>query len=164
MLRAAVIPALRAAVPAVARAADARRKSLGILSSCLLITVPYTQVSKAVAAGLRVGWGPLLATVAAALAVHCLYLAFNAGAARALGLGGRDSEREARGIRQAVVLCGSQKTLPIAVAVLQQLGPALGPAAGLAVVPCIACHIGQILVDSVLVARWNAEGARASAA
>jgi len=156
--------ALRAAVPAVARAADARRKSLGILSSCLLITVPYTQVSKAVAAGLRVGWGPLLATVAAALAVHCLYLAFNAGAARALGLGGRDSEREARGIRQAVVLCGSQKTLPIAVAVLQQLGPALGPAAGLAVVPCIACHIGQILVDSVLVARWNAEGARASAA
>jgi sodium/bile acid cotransporter 7 len=63
-----------------------------------------------------------------------------------------------------VVLCSSQKTLPIAVAVLQQLGPALGPAAGLAVVPCIACHIGQILVDSVLVARWNAEGARAGGA
>ena len=159
LLPVAAAAALRAAVPAIARAVDARRRALGILSSCLLISVPYTQVSKAVAGGLEVSLGPLLAVVAAALAIHCLYLAFNAGAARALALGGQEGDPGVRGIRQAVVLCGSQKTLPIAVTVLQQLGPALGPAAGLAVVPCIACHIGQILVDSVLVARWSAAGA-----
>jgi len=49
------------------------------------------------------------------------------------------------------VLVGSQKTLPIAVAVLAQLGAAAG---GLAVVPCVAAHLSQILIDSLLVSAW----------
>ena len=58
-------------------------------------------------------------------------------------------------MRRAVVLVGSQKTLPIAVAVLGQLGAAAaGAAGGLAVVPCVAAHLSQILLDSLLVSAW----------
>ena len=69
-------------------------------------------------------------------------------------------------MRRAVVLVGSQKTLPIAVAVLGQLGGAAGGAAGgLAVVPCVAAHLSQILLDSLLVSAWlRADRAAAAAA
>lgn len=58
------------------------------------------------------------------------------------------------GMQRAVVLVGSQKTLPIAVTVLNQLSAKLSGPLGLAVVPCVVAHLSQILVDSVLVSRW----------
>jgi len=69
---------------------------------------------------------------------------------------GASAGRAAASVRRAVVLVGSQKTLPIAVAVLGQLGgaaPALA-GGGLAVVPCVAAHLSQILIDSLLVSAW----------
>jgi predicted Na+-dependent transporter len=76
----------------------------------------------------------------------------------ALRLGGPDAEA-AKGLRRAVVLTASVKTLPVAITVLASLGPALGPAAGLAVVPCMTAHLSQIIIDSALVARWRAADA-----
>jgi sodium/bile acid cotransporter 7 len=59
------------------------------------------------------------------------------------------------------VLVGSQKTLPIAVTVLGQLGGALPDlAVGLAVIPCVVAHLAQILVDSLLVSHWLRQDAR----
>lgn len=58
------------------------------------------------------------------------------------------------GMQRAVVLVGSQKTLPIAVTVLNQLSAKLSGPIGLAVVPCVVAHLSQILIDSVLVSRW----------
>jgi len=58
------------------------------------------------------------------------------------------------GVRRALVLVGSQKTLPIAVTVLSQLGPLVKGPLGLAVIPCVAAHLSQILIDSVLVSHW----------
>ena len=52
------------------------------------------------------------------------------------------------------MLVGSQKTLPIAVTVLNQLSARLSGPIGLAVIPCVVAHLSQILVDSVLVSRW----------
>ncbi len=67
----------------------------------------------------------------------------------------------AEGERRAVVLVGSQKTLPIAVTVLGQLGGALPDlAVGLAVIPCVVAHLAQILVDSLLVSHWLRQDAR----
>lgn len=63
------------------------------------------------------------------------------------------------GIRTAVVLATSQKTLPIAIAVLAQLSGAIGPAAGFAVVACVLAHLTQTVFDSLLVSFWNARKA-----
>lgn len=62
--------------------------------------------------------------------------------------------RAAVGICRAVVLVTSSKTLPIAVTVLSQLSAMLGSGIGLAVVPCVVAHLGQIIWDSLLVSSW----------
>ena len=58
------------------------------------------------------------------------------------------------GIRRACVLVSSQKTLPIAVTVLNGLAPQIGGAVGLAVIPCVVSHLVQIVMDSMLVSLW----------
>ena len=58
------------------------------------------------------------------------------------------------GIKRACILVGSQKTLPIAVTVLNGLAPQIGGAVGLAVIPCVVSHLAQIVMDSVLVSYW----------
>jgi len=58
------------------------------------------------------------------------------------------------GIRRACILVGSQKTLPIAVTVLNGLAPQIGGAVGLAVIPCVVSHLVQIVMDSMLVSLW----------
>ncbi len=71
-----------------------------------------------------------------------------------LRLGGSDP-RVAAPTRRAVVVVASQKTLPVAMAVLGRLGPALGAeAAGCAAVTAVFSHLAQTCVDFALVSRW----------
>ena len=94
-----------------------------------------------------------LALVAgAAFALHLTLLLGNAIAAAFLGLGGRG--RGSRRTRRAVLLATSQKTLPVSVAVLTQLGDTLGEP-GLILLPCIFFHLIQIVFGSFLVAVWR---------
>lgn len=58
------------------------------------------------------------------------------------------------------MLVGSQKTLPIAVTVLGQMGSVLPGPVGIAVVPCVVSHLTQILIDSVLVSFWLRQDAQ----
>jgi sodium/bile acid cotransporter 7 len=72
-----------------------------------------------------------------------------------LQLGGDGSP--ARDVRRAVLLVSSVKTLPVAVTVCSKLAPVLGDAmVGIAVVPCVLAHLGQIIFDSIMVSRWIA--------
>ena len=66
----------------------------------------------------------------------------------------------AEGERRAVVLVGSQKTLPIAVTVLGQLSALLPGPMGIAVIPCVVSHLSQILMDSFLVSWWLKQDAK----
>lgn len=66
------------------------------------------------------------------------------------------------GIRRACVLVGSQKTLPIAVTVLNGLAPQIGGSVGLAVIPCVVSHLVQIVMDSMLVSQWLKQDANMS--
>ncbi|KAJ0101542.1 hypothetical protein Patl1_05899 [Pistacia atlantica] len=49
------------------------------------------------------------------------------------------------------------KTLPVMVAVVEQLGGAFGES-GLLVLPCVAAHLIQIIMDSILVNFWPRKG------
>lgn len=55
--------------------------------------------------------------------------------------------------RKAVVLCASQKTLGVAVAVIELLPESYGDHA-LLVLPCIIGHFAQIILDALVAAWW----------
>ena len=48
--------------------------------------------------------------------------------------------------------------------VLNHLGASLGPAVGFAVIPAVMAHLLQTVIDSMVVAHWNAREAAAAAA
>ncbi|EIE25220.1 hypothetical protein COCSUDRAFT_46640 [Coccomyxa subellipsoidea C-169] len=145
--------AARAFVPGVAGQVDKNKKALALLSACLLALVPWMQISRAVSSTVDVSLTALAKVVAAGVAVHLVYLAFNSAAVQLLRIGGPPG-KESAGERRALILVGSQKTLPIAVTVLGQLGSVLPGPVGIAVVPCVVSHLSQILIDSFLVSHW----------
>ena len=69
---------------------DRNKKALALLSACLLALVPWMQISKAVSSDVAVSLGALAAVVAAGVAIHLAFLAFNMAAVVVLGIGGKD--------------------------------------------------------------------------
>ena len=69
---------------------DRNKKWLALASASLLALVPWMQISKAVSSDVTVSLGALAAVVAAGVAVHIGFLAFNTAAVRLLRIGGRD--------------------------------------------------------------------------
>ncbi|KAG2432615.1 hypothetical protein HXX76_008955 [Chlamydomonas incerta] len=133
---------------------DANRRTLSVISGGLLSLVPWMQVSKALAQGVTVAPAALAAAVAWSLAFHVVYLGLNCGAATVLRLGGSDPAASAA-TRRALIIVASQKTLPVAMAVLGRLAPAVGAeAAGCAAVTAVFSHLAQTCVDFALVSRW----------
>ncbi|KXZ50123.1 hypothetical protein GPECTOR_18g97 [Gonium pectorale] len=146
---------LRAALPGLRTWVDANRRTLSVVSGGLLSLVPWMQVSKALSQGVVVAPAALAAAVGASLVMHALFLGLNVGAAELFRLGGADP-RVAAPTRRALIVVASQKTLPVAMAVLGRLGPVVGAeAAGCAAVTAVFSHLAQTCVDFWLVARWN---------
>ncbi|OMO79085.1 putative sodium bile acid cotransporter protein [Corchorus olitorius] len=87
--------------------------------------------------------------------LHLILLAFNSLALRSLSAvtGGNKSVFAKKENAQAALLVASQKTLPVMVAVVEQLRGAFGES-GLLVLPCVAAHLLQIIMDSFLVNFW----------
>lgn len=83
--------------------------------------------------------------ITAAVGVHLIYLVWNITAATAVQLPFQD--------KKAVVLMASQKTLPVALAVVLFMDEDMWDQ-GLLSVPCILAHMVQVLIDMVIVARW----------
>ncbi len=60
---------------------------MSVLSSMLLILVPWMQISKAVMSGVAISSASLLGVLAAGVGIHLVFLAFNLTATAALQLG-----------------------------------------------------------------------------
>eukprot|EP00873_Tetraselmis_striata_P040831 jgi/Tetstr1/461095/TSEL_006238.t1 len=161
MLPLALGATLRVLVPSIAQAVDSNKKVTTKLQSALLITVPWMQVSASASVLMGIGLGQLLVVAAVGAGIHALFVAFNFACVRGLNMGAELGYAEAQAMQRAVVLVGSQKTLPVAVTVINSMTVWLGPAAALAVIPCIICHIMQIVVDSFLVGHWLRQDAAA---
>uniref|UniRef100_A0A2P2K7Y4 Uncharacterized protein MANES_10G058700 n=1 Tax=Rhizophora mucronata TaxID=61149 RepID=A0A2P2K7Y4_RHIMU len=84
--------------------------------------------------------------------LHIILLAFNSLAVKGLSAvsGGSRSIFTKEENANAFILVASQKTLPVLVAVVEQLGGVFGES-GLLVLPCVAAHLNQIIMDSFLV-------------
>jgi sodium/bile acid cotransporter 7 len=134
------------------------KKRLARLSTMFLCITPWLQLSVASSASLQLTPRLIATGVGLGVGVHCAMLAFNMAVTNLVRFSRRYEEHVA--IRKAVVLCASEKTLPVAVAVIGQLG-VLGAGGGaFAILPCIFSHIIQTVIDSGLVGWWNGRDER----
>ena len=85
--------------------------------------------------------------------VHLAFLGINMSITKMVKFNKDPKEHVA--IRKAVILCTSEKTLPVAVAVISQLGVLTPANMAFAILPCIFSHILQTVIDSALVGHWN---------
>ena len=143
---------IRAIIPGMWRLLDAARLISRLLQQACLVATPWMSISVYADQLGEMHPSALAVAAAAAAALHIALLLFNTVMASVLRLGG-SLPRPAARVRRPVILATSQKTLPVCVAVLDQLGSALG-APGLVVLPCVAYHLLQVLIDSALVAIW----------
>lgn len=140
-------------VRAISNWKDNNRKVLARMSTMFLCITPWLQLSVASAAHLAIGPGLLLTGVALGIGVHMAFLALNMSITKMLRFNKDPKEHVA--IRKAIILCTSEKTLPVAVAVISQLGVLTPANMAFAILPCIFSHILQTVIDSALVGHWN---------
>ncbi len=134
--------------------ADRNRTGLTMFSSLALISIPWMKFSESSEKLSQIALASLALMLLSGLVIHVLYLLLNNGACRLLRL-----QIEAR---KAVVLLASQKTLPVAMAVLAFLPESAvsAEARGLIAIPCITFHLGQIFLDAVIATRWGRAAGR----
>ncbi|CAN6697502.1 unnamed protein product [Malus baccata var. baccata] len=139
----------------VADFVDQNRKLFSKLSAIFLSLVPWIQVSRSRSLLLMVKPPVFLVAIGMGILLHISLFVFNALAVKGVSAlsGGSRSVFSKKENATAVLLVASQKTLPVMVAVVEQLGGALGES-GLLVLPCVAAHLNQIIMDSFLVNFW----------
>ncbi|XP_020580790.1 probable sodium/metabolite cotransporter BASS4, chloroplastic [Phalaenopsis equestris] len=147
---------LRDFIKSVAVCVDKNRQYLSMTSAILLSLVPWMQVSRSKSLLLTVRPEVFATAVSMGVLLHIILLALNTFAVRILSMlsGDEQSILAKRENACAVIIVASQKTLPVMVAVVEQLRGALGEP-GLLVLPCVAAHINQIIIDSLLVNWWT---------
>ncbi|KAI7730037.1 hypothetical protein M8C21_019988 [Ambrosia artemisiifolia] len=147
---------LRESFKGVTNFADNNRKLLSNLNSLLLSLVPWIQVSRSRSLLLAVKPAVFLVAVAMGALLHLILLGFNALSIQILraASGGSKSVFAKKENATALLFVASQKTLPVLVAVVDQLGGTFGES-GLLVLPCVAAHLNQIIMDSFFVSFWN---------
>nr|BAJ16227.1 putative plastid localized membrane protein [Flaveria trinervia] len=148
--------ALRESFKGVADFADGNRKLLSKLNSLLLSLVPWIQVSRSRSLLLAVDPAVFLVAVIVGMLLHIILLSFNALSLQMLSAvsGGSESVFAKKENASALLLVASQKTLPVLIAVVEQLGGLFGES-GLLILPCVAAHLNQIVMDSFFVSLWN---------
>ncbi|XP_073037147.1 probable sodium/metabolite cotransporter BASS4, chloroplastic [Primulina eburnea] len=135
--------------------ADRNRQILASISAILLGLVPWMQVSKSRSLLLMVKPENFLVAVVLGVFLHGILFIFNALAVQVFSLISNGKSTFAKKENaSALLLVTSQKTLPVLVAVVEQLGGSLGES-GLLILPCVAAHLNQIIIDSFLVGLWK---------
>ncbi|KAM0940366.1 putative sodium bile acid cotransporter, sodium/solute symporter superfamily [Dioscorea sansibarensis] len=147
---------LRNSLSGVAEFADQNHRSLSMASALLLSLVPWIQVSRSRPLLLTVHPASFAIAISLGALLHLALLALNTLAVWSLSAlsGGSRSVFSKKDNARAVIIVASQKTLPVMVAVVEQLKGALGES-GLLILPCVASHIIQIIIDSFLVNMWT---------
>lgn len=134
---------------------DKNRKLFSKMSAVFLSLAPWIQVSRSRPLLLMVKPEIFLVAIGMGVILHAFLIAFNALALQGLSIvsGGDQSVFAKKENASAFVLITSQKTLPVMVAVVEQLRGAFGET-GLLVLPCVAAHLNQIIIDSFIVNFW----------
>lgn len=148
--------AFRESFKGIADIVDSNRKLLSALGAIMLSLIPWVQVSKSRPLLLMVKPQVVLVAVIMGVLLHLVLLCFNAISIQILCAvsGGSKSMFAKKETYITLLLVASQKTVSVLVAVVDQLGGTFGEA-GLLVLPCVAAHISQVIIDSLIVSFWN---------
>jgi predicted Na+-dependent transporter len=92
--------------------------------------------------------GQIAVLICLGVGLHFVYLGVNFAAATALRLPLPDFK--------AVLIMGSQKTLPISIAIISFLPRKEFGRAGLLAIPCIIGHVSQLFIDAFIAGRMAA--------
>jgi sodium/bile acid cotransporter 7 len=115
-------------------------------SAFFLCLIPWMKLSESNEALRSLSWEAVLGLLACGIVIHLIYLVLNYSVSHwVLGA--------SLALKKAIVVMGSQKTLPMAMTVLAFFPPSLGEQ-GLIAIPCIVTHLTQIFMDAFLVAKW----------
>ena len=125
---------------------DEHRSQLVIISNLALISVPWMKFSQSSERLAEVDMNELLVLIVACMCLHIIYLILNTGAVKLLSIDWNEGK--------AVILLSSQKTIPVAMAVLAFI-PVAEETKGLIAIPCITFHFVQIIIDALLVTHWG---------
>ncbi|WCJ19084.1 Sodium Bile acid symporter family [Euphorbia peplus] len=125
----------------------------------MLDQVQWIQVSRSRSLLLMVKPTIFLLAIGMGVCLHLILFAFNAAAIRMLASisGGDQTVFAKKENSVAFILVSSQKTLLVMAAVVEQLGGAFGEP-GLLILPCVAAHLNQIIIDSFIVNLWLRKG------
>lgn len=129
----------------------ANKLRLKLLSSALLISVPWMSISAASDTIKQSGGNHIAALVFLGITLHAVLLAFNYGSCVLMD---RIGIKIPLAERKAVVINSSQKTVNTAVSVISFL-PAAVADRGMITVPCIIAHFAQIIMDAFVVSYWK---------
>jgi sodium/bile acid cotransporter 7 len=132
----------------VAAFLKSQKEPLGLSAHVALATIPFMKVGSSRDFIIALDAGSLIGVVATAICLHVFFLcAINASLTPF-------SKSFPLEMRKAVVILGSQKTLPVSMAVLAYLPEELGEKGTIAV-PCILGHLSQLLIDSYVATKWG---------
>ncbi|GBG34764.1 Sodium/bile acid cotransporter 7 [Hondaea fermentalgiana] len=119
---------------------------LKLLSSLMLVLIPWMKISSSAESFSQVDGISFVLMWVTSIAIHVFYLAFNFVFAQYV-------LRMALPEKTAVVIVCSQKTLPVAITILQFLPTEAIGSAGLVTIPVVVSHLMQILIDAVVASR-----------
>jgi len=138
-------------IPGVAPLVKKHKWPLKVVSIYALVTLPWILTSRAKDDGKfdEVSARSIFALLGWAILMHLIFLAMNFGACSAM-VGGK-----LLGVPElkAVVILGSQKTLPVSIAVISALPDDVGES-GLMAIACILAHLSQIVLDAFIIGAW----------
>lgn len=145
LLPLAVGKLLQDLVPPVKRFVRKHKVAFGLVNNGSLIIIVWQTLSRAQDDIIDTPFGQICLLILAGIAVHVVYLAGNFAIGRLIRL----PEREFK----AVLIMCSQKTLPVAVAVIGFLDESKVGSQGLLTIPCVIGHISQLFMDAFIVGR-----------
>jgi sodium/bile acid cotransporter 7 len=131
-------------LPACARFAETWKTQITLTTLAATAAIPWMKISQSAESILRLGPDSLLGVVGVAVGIHLIYLAWN--------FFGTSLFNFQTNIKKSLIIMGSQKTLPVAMAILSLLPPAFGNQ-GIVAIPVIVSHFSEVMIDS-FIAAW----------
>jgi sodium/bile acid cotransporter 7 len=135
-------------LPVVAAFAKKHKARLSISNLCCVALIPFMKISQSAHAFGSISPLTFAILILLTIFIHFAYLAMNFAATALF--------KFSPATAKAVIICCSQKTLPVAMSILATLPPDMLGEPGLVALPSIAGQLCQTLIDSVLVGHWAA--------
>lgn len=120
---------------------------IDIIKNTSCITIVWLYLSKSRDLLLNQNFFNLCILILASALIHLLLLLLNYLLMKGLQIGVREVK--------AVVLMSSQKTFPVALAVVSFMDPVTFGNLGLITIPCVVGHVVQVFIDSFVIAVWH---------